>query len=371
MSQSLVASRVHSRIGPRQVKSFVTFDAKDYEELPRIGIQIPKRVLDQMREEIGTFDALDPLLTTGNIPAAIQFLQQWLPGFVNIVTAPRKIDELIGVMTVGAWEDEMIVQRVMEVTGTAVPYSDTGNIPLSSWNLTFAHRSVVRFEEGMRVMRLEEARASRMGVNSASEKREGATLALDIQRNAVGFFGYNAGDNNTYGFLNDPNLSNWVVFANGASPVSPLWSGKTFQEITRDLRTMYIAVRTNTNDLIDPRTVQITLAIASNVVDYLTVTTDFGESVLDWLRTNYPNTRIVSAPELNNAHASANAVIMYAERVPDNSTDGGETWIQVVPTKFRVVGVQTMAKGYEEDYSNATAGAMCKRPFAEVRYYGA
>ena len=44
--------------------------------------------------------------------------------------------------------------------------------------------------------------------------------------------------------------------------------------------------------------------------------------------------------------------------------------MQVVPAKFRVVGVAKDTKGYEEDYSNATAGVMCKRPYAVVRYTG-
>ena len=56
--------------------------------------------------------------------------------------------------------------------------------------------------------------------------------------------------------------------------------------------------------------------------------------------------------------------------IDDMSTDGGRVWIQPVPTKFQVLGVQQLAKAYEEDYSNATAGAMCKRPYAVVRYYG-
>jgi hypothetical protein len=44
--------------------------------------------------------------------------------------------------------------------------------------------------------------------------------------------------------------------------------------------------------------------------------------------------------------------------------------LQVVPAKFKVLGVEQKAKGYMEDYSNATAGAMLKRPYAMVRYYG-
>jgi hypothetical protein len=52
------------------------------------------------------------------------------------------------------------------------------------------------------------------------------------------------------------------------------------------------------------------------------------------------------------------------------STDGGKTWIQAVPTKFMVTGVQQLAKAYEEDFTNATAGAMLKRPYAVTRWSG-
>lgn len=360
----------HSFIGPRSVKPFAAFDAKDYEDLNRIGINLPPRELRAMIEGCAAMDALDPLLTTGSIPTPIQFLQNWLPGFVNIVTGPRKIDEFVGISTSGAWEDEEIVQGVMEVTGTSVPYSDYGNVPLSSWNVNFNTRTVVRFEEGMRVGTLEEARASRMRVNSAASKREGATLALEIERNVVGFYGYNAGDNLTYGFLNDPGLPNYIVFPNGASPASPHWSGKTFLEITKDIRLMLQGLRTATQDLIDPATANVTLALATAVVEYLTTTSDFGMSVRNWINSNYPKLRIISAPELNLAHSSENVAILYAENVPDMSSDDGRTWIQVVPSKFRVLGVQQMTKGYEEDYSNATAGVMCKRPYAVIRYYG-
>jgi len=51
------------------------------------------------------------------------------------------------------------------------------------------------------------------------------------------------------------------------------------------------------------------------------------------------------------------------------STDGGKTFIQPVPAKFQVLGVQQLTKGYEEDYTNATAGIMVKRPWAVTRWY--
>ena len=114
----------------------------------------------------------------------------------------------------------------------------------------------------------------------------------------------------------------------------------------------------------------VTIAIATDAVDYLTVVSDFGISVREWLSESYPKTRIVSAPELNDANGGANVFYMYAETVDDSGTDDNRTWIQVVPTKFQTLGVDQKHKSYTESYSNATAGLMLKRPYAVVRRSG-
>lgn len=372
MNGRTTASRVHSQISGRNVRAMDNFDAKEYQGLSRLGINLsPAHVRQMMKgmDAMIAMDAIQPTVTTASIATPVQFLQNWLPGFVFTITAARKIDELVGIMTTGAWEDEQVVQGVLERTGTSVPYGDYTNVPLSSWNVNFNTRTVVRFEEGMKIGVLEQARASRMRVDDAGMKRESAALALEIIRNTIGFSGYNSGNNNTYGFLNDPGLIAYVNVPNGVSG-SPLWSSKTFLEIAKDIRTSIVALRNNSQDTIDPEQVDLTLAVATAAVDWLSTTSDFGISVRDWLKQAYPRVRVVSAPQLNAANGGANVFYMYADKVQDMSTDGGLVFIQPVPAKFQVLGVQQLAKAYEEDYSNATAGVMCKRPFAVVRYSG-
>lgn len=359
-------SEIHSFIDPRNVGSMKFTQVKDYEALSKVGIGLPGHQVEKMVDF--AMDSFQGTVTTPNINAAVQFLQNWLPGFVNVITAARKIDEIVGIATVGSWDDEQIVQGVLETTGTAVPYGDYNNTPLSSWNANWEIRSVVRFEEGMRVGRLEEARSSRVRINSGQQKREGAALALEIQRNLVGFYGFNNGANNTYGYLNDPNLPSYVGVANPGSGTQ--WTVKTFLQICADLRTAFAALRTQSQDTIDPSKDAITLAISTNRADYLSVTSDFGVSVWDWLKQYYPGTRVVSVPQLNAANGGANVFYMHADKVNDLSTDDGRTFIQVVPAKFQLLGVQQLAKGYEEAYCNATAGVMLKRPYGVVRYTG-
>jgi hypothetical protein len=355
-----------AHIAPRDVKPLQITQAQvaaAFPDLGLLGIGLDERTVNNMISGMG-LDAIEPLVTTASITTPVEFLRNWLPGFVHVITAARKIDELVGITTSGAWEDEEVVQGVLELTGTSVPYGDLTNIPLASWNSNYERRTVIRFEEGMMVGKLEEARAARARLDSAAQKRTSAALALEIQRNRIGFYGYNNGDGRTYGFLNDPALP-----AYSGLPIGD-WATATYLEITGDIRSMIAALRTQSKDTIDPETVNITFAIASDVVDYLTTTSEFGNSVRQWLKETYPRVRVVSAPELNDANGGANVAYMYAENVNDSSTDDGRTFVQVVPTKFQVLGVEQKAKGYLEDYTNASAGIMLKRPYAVVRRSG-
>jgi len=375
-------TRVLSHIGPRQMAANaagMAMDAKDVvnvDALRSLGINFNGK-LGMMAEAHG-MDSNDvgiapsPLsgLSSASISVPVQFLQVWMPGFVRMITAARKMDELVGITTMGSWEDEEVVQGVLEPLGTAVPYGDYRNVPFSSYNTNFERRTLVRFEMGIQVGTLEEARASRIRVSTSAEKRESASLALEIQRNRVGFYGFNDGANRTYGLLNDPALPAYSNFPNGASG-SPLWSGKTFLEITADIRLMLQQLRTQSFDNIDPRKTPITFAVPTNAIEYLTVTNTLGsQSVATWLQETYPNVRVESAPELNDANGGASAFYMYAETVPNTGSDGGQVFIQVVPTKFQALGVKKEIKGYEEGYSNAMGGVMCKRPYAVVRRSG-
>lgn len=363
-----------SYISGRKISAIQNFNAADFEDLSRIGINIPKSAVRQMMKGQAAMDAmamdsLQPTVTTASQGTPVQFLQEWLPGFVFVITAARKIDELVGILNVGSWEDEQVVQGILERTGTSVPYGDYSNVPFSSWNTNYNYRTVVRFEEGMKVGVLEAARAARQRVDDSGMKREAAALALEIQRNTVGFVGFNNGANNTYGFLNDPGLGSYQQVPAGAS-TNTEWSTKTFLEICKDIRTAIVALRTQSQDTIDPESVDLTLAVATDSVDWLSTTSDFGISVRDWLQNAYPRVRVVSAPQLNNAYTNENVFYLYADVINDMSTDGGRVWIQPVPTKFNVLGVQQLAKAYEESYSNATAGVILKRPYAVCRYYG-
>lgn len=372
-------SATHSYIAPRNVRPFDLKSVTDAAvmSLARIGLVFDHSIVsDQLSSlaKAGAFRSggmdsnFSPMATTPSIPTPIQFLQTWLPGFVKIMTAARKIDDVVGIKTVGSWEDQEIVQGIVEPSATVAEYGDYTNIPLASWNTNFERRTIVRGEMGMAVGLLEEGRASAMRLNSADTKRQGAAIALEIFRNAVGFYGWNSSNNRTFGLLNDPALPALISAPSGG------WGTATFAQITGDIRFAIVMLRTQSQDQIDPEKVDLTLAIPTGKVDYLSVTTDYGISVRDWISQTYPKIRVVSAPEFAGAGtAGADALYLFAEEIDqsiDGSSDGGETFAQLVQTKFMTLGVEKRAKSYVEDYANGTAGVMCKRPWAVVRLTG-
>lgn len=361
----------HSYIPARQLKPLVMSaqDAADTAALAQIGIGWPDKTLAQMAGHFAADDA-QGLFSTASIGTPIQFLQAWMPGFVRGITAVRKIDELIGIGTYGKWHDAEVVQGVLEPTGNAVPYDDYAPVPLGSWNTNFERRSVVRFEQGIKVGMLEDARAAEIKLNNAAEKRNAATTALEIQRNVIGFSGYNSGNNRTYGFLNDPALPAYVNVPAGAS-ASTLWSGKTFLEILADIRTAVATLITQSQGVVDPNSQDTTLALGTASIAYLSVVNVQGtQSVQEWISKTFPLMRVVSAPQLNAANGSANVFYLFAESVDDGASDDSRVFAQVVPAKFMALGVGKDAKSYTEDYTNATAGVMCKRPYAVTRFSG-
>ena len=344
-------------------------DVEKYRELRSVGLGLDDA---DLRTMAAAMDDAQGGVFTPSIGTPVQFLQAWLPGLVRAVFKVRMIDELIGITTVGEWFDEEVVQGAIESMGDAVPYGDYTNVPFASWNVNFERRTIVRFEKGFMVGRLEEGRAGAMRVSSQNEKRIGAATALDIQRNQVGFVGYNAGSDRTYGFLNDPNLPAYVTVANGATSSSPLWSTKSTLDIIADLISAFQALETQSGGNIQAKVDETTLVLPTGFDTYLGTPTTLGYSASAWLEKNYPKCRVLTAPQLQAANGSANVFYLYADKVesdPD-STDDGRTWLQAVPAKFQTLGVEQKAKGIVEDFTNATAGAMCKRPWAVVRRSG-
>lgn len=335
--------------------------------LDKLGIHYDRAGLSNMMKQYKRtgMDALTTSITTPTITSPIQFLQTFLAEPIETVTAARNIDNLVGRTIVGSFEDEEIVARVVEKIGSARPYTDYGAANNSDWNLNFETRTIVRYEDGFECSILEEMRAGRVQMNSAQEKRNAVAESLAITMNEIGFYGYNDGENRTYGFLNDPNLPGYITVATGTSGYTT-WDKKTFFEIQADIRTAIAALREKTKNLFNPMKDPFILALSLDKVDYLGVTSTYTlDSVKDWLTKTYPSCRIETAPELTGANGGADVFYLYLEKL------GNQTVVENnIVDNFRLLGTEKRVKSFVEDYANATAGVLWRHPVAMLRYTG-
>lgn len=360
-------SEIISYISPESFKAYKMDNTTTMGTLRGLGVACSMEAMSDVKE-YGTkycFDSAIPMVTTPCASTPVQFLQSWIAEAVEVATAAREIDAIVGRTIAGSWADKEVVQRILERTGRPRPYGDETDIPLSSWNINYECRDIVRFEEGCIVGILEQERAGRMTVSAESEKRRAAAEALAIEMNNVGFYGYNCGTNKTYGFLNDPNLPSYVTVAEGAAKDTK-WSKKTYAEICTDIRTAMNALRTKTGNLFRPEKDNAVLSVSVSCMEYLSIQNDMGtKSVYEWIKSIYPNVRIESAVQLDGANGGENIFVLHAETI-----NGKRVIEQYVQEVFRLLGVEKKAKGFLEDYSNATAGVIVRQPIGVVRYTG-
>lgn len=294
-------------------------------------------------------------------------LQNILPGVVRVSTQVRLIDEIAGVLNAGNWYDEWIAQRVVSPVGKAELYGDHTNIPLASYKNLLEKRNIVRFEQGFQVSVLEEARQAVEGYDEAQIKRGMVNESLEISRNRLGFYGFTGGQR-TFGLLNDPSLpayssatGSWLTGGNAN------WAG-----VTGDFQRMFtnLEVRSGGHIRDDARLTVVLPLGYRRVMSYVNTASATSQTVKQWLDEMFPNIRYIYAPQFTGANGGANVVYMFADEMPDGDDTGGRTIVQVVPEKFRTLGVEQRAKGYIEDASNATAGIFVLRPWAFERMTG-
>lgn len=356
-------SNVKFSIPAQKVKAYA-MDGKTTETtLDALGIHYTKLAMREFKAF--ATDAAPALQTTPSNMTPVQFLQFWIGEMVEVVTASRDADNILGRDFAGSWEDEEIVQPVIEYSGQARPYGDKTALNLADFNVNYETRTIVRMEQDVEVGKLESMRAAKQRIDAQGSKRHAASLSLAISANDIAFYGYNAGTNKTYGLLNDPNLPAYTTVADGSAGTSE-WNTKTFNEIVGDIKSWFAQLRVQTGNNFKPERDASVLALPVSVIDALqTVNPLGGISVWDWLGKTYPKCRVESAVQLDNANAGDNVAYLMAESVAGMKVIG-----QYMQDALRLIGVEQKAKGFLECYSNATAGVLLRIPVGVCRFTG-
>lgn len=295
-------------------------------------------------------------LGAANIPALGQFFQFWFTDIVRALYRGRSAKQVYGVDQVGDWTTEQVVQPKLELTGDMALYDDFSRPPLASYNLGWATRDTVRFETGVEVTKLEEARAAGMRQNAYQLKKEATVLKNDIFSNKVYWNGF---EGRTMGILNSIGSATSVGFNMKDAATTVLTIQNKFATWVQDLTNRLAGNFDPTRDA-----VIFNLPLAWQSV--MTKTTEYGWSVSDWLKKQYPNVEIRYSVELNAASANdKDKAIVFAPMV-----DGvGKKTVSLLQTSaLRLVGAIPTLKGMQEAYSSSTAGVLVACPAAIALY---
>lgn len=308
---------------------------------------------------------MDGVLTgggSGGVPGYVSrhVLETWLSGTLRMLTAVRNIDEIVGISTVGRWEDEAIRLRMIESAGDPLMYGDDTPVPFADIRTTAESRGIVRFELGFQVGRLEDVRLGASGYQAANEKRRAVQESLDTARNRIGFNGFNSSLTNVYGLLNDPSLPAYA----GSQP----WLTATYAQLVTEFTAMVNQIEQQSGGHLQDST-NLVLAIPTGYREIFNKENSLGRTFRQWLNDNYPNTRVVTTPELVDVNGTVDGAYLFIENAGqfDDSDVEASSMIQAVPVREYVIGSENQIKGYVEDLGMATAGVFVLRPWAFAR----
>lgn len=239
-----------------------------------------------------------PALTTVNNAGIPAFLTTFFdPEVTRILFAPLMIEEIAGSSQKGSWVSDIDMFGVVEPAGEASGYGDFNNNGMSDANVNFVARQNYRFQTHVKWGELELEKYGEARINYANEQSQAAAWVLANTANTIGFYGV-AGLQN-YGLLNDPNLNASITPVGGTTwPTKAADLVNGANGIYSDIAKIYGQLVLQTNGLVNRKS-ELVLALSPEREALLTTTNGFNVNVSDLLAKNFPNLRVVTAPQYN------------------------------------------------------------------------
>lgn len=305
-------------------------------------------------------DAQPGLISVSNsgIPA---FLSTYFdPKLIEVLVAPMKAAEVIGAeVRKGSWVDTTLTFNLIESTGEVSSYGDYNENGRAGVNSNFPQRQPYHYQVMTEWGEMELEREGLAKIDYANRLNIASALTLNKYQNKTYFFGV-AGLQN-YGLLNDPNLvaavSPTTKVAGGTG-----WASATALEILADVTKLYKQLQTQANGLIELDTA-MTLAMSPTSEVALTYTTQYNVNVQDLLKKNYPNLKVLTAPEYSTTSGELMQLIV-------DSYEGQRTAEAVFTEKMRAHPIVVGASSFKQKKSQGTVGCIVYRPLFIAQMLG-
>lgn len=300
-------------------------------------------------------------LTAPNVGGPAQFFNTISPNITRIIFSKMSATKLLELRKEGAFKDDTVSLRVIEMTGSTSPYDDFNEAATSDVNSTFPIRESYRYSTKIIYGDLEMERAGATMINLIAEKQEAASHNLARTENQLYLFGM--ANKNLHGLLNDPNLNApiqalSVTNSQGSGKVT--WSDKAkdatscVNHIVNDIRAMFEEIAVNNGGHISPDT-PMTLVLSEKRMHRITEVNMYGMSVEKSLKEAFPNIRFEQLHELSMAEGERAMLIV------DEVLGQKPGWL-AFSEKARVTPVLHHNTWHEQTFSGACYGAIITQP---------
>jgi hypothetical protein len=313
-------------------------------------------------------DAQPELVTTpsSGIPAFLTTIID--PQILRIRQANNNAAMIFDEVKKGTWVTESSIFPVVERGGNVTSYGDFENGGATTANSNFETRQPYLFQTVCIWGELQLERAGLAKISWAAELQGAAADVLGKYENLIYFKGV-AGLAN-YGIQTDPNLQPAIApapkanggfswLSNGITP------NGTPNEIFVDIQTAVNQLINQSSGNIDTKS-EMVLALSPSREGAITATNAFDVNVMDLLKKNYPNLRIVNAIQYGaitpqNPQGVATGEMMQIIALRPGNQDTG--WL-AFNEKLRAHRVVAEMSSFKQKMTSGAYGAILRQLFA-------
>lgn len=308
-------------------------------------------------------DAQPGLVTTPNAGVPLLFTSIVDPQIVRVIFQPLKAAEILGgEQQKGSWIDQVAYFPMVEPWGQVATYNDysmNGNVGM---NAQWIPRQPYGYQTFKRYGEQQLARWGAAGINYSSELDMARVLKFNQFQNGTYFNGVTGLIN--YGLLNDPSLIAAIApYTKGVGGTSWATVGVTADEIYNDIALkLYTQLVTQMGGNIDAETPMI-LAMSTLREPFLARKTQYGLTVRQYLSQQFPNLRIVTAPQYSTGSGELVQLIIQ-------NWEGVQTAIPAYTEKMRAHNLVVEPSAWSQKMSGGTWGTIIRRPIAIAQMIG-
>ena len=218
------------------------------------------------------------------------------PTVIRALFAPTKAAEIFGEVKKGTWLDETALFPIVEHTGEMTSYGDNNEDGSTGVNMNWPARQSYLWQTVKQYGEREIERAGLGRINFISEVDLAA--ANNSNRFANLTYLYGVSGMQTYGALNEPNLSASLTPVTKANGNGNVWMNGTAinasaNEVYQDIEALFAQLVAQTGGLVEA-TDEMTLALSPTSAVALTATNSYNVNVYDLLKKNFPGLRVVT-----------------------------------------------------------------------------